>query len=226
MEYIILPTPNGIRAARAFLSWKQLNLAHKCDVNVRTIFSIENGKSKPTKELLEKITRVFLEEGIKFKSNGGFDVDKDIVTVYEGEDSFLKIQKDILRICNDKDEVLIIGNDDSKCTKAIIENDKKLYEADIYPKSLIAKGNDYIIGPIEDYRAVSKSSFVPADFSIIYKDKVAFDLQEKKGKKIIEKILVLKEETINTKMRNYFWNLWENGEKIKKSSTKQIFFKK
>jgi len=225
-NYLVLPTADDIRGARAFLNWKQISLAHKCDVNPSTLTAIENEKSKPTKELLEIIAKVFLEAGIKFNTDGGFSINKNVATIYEGNDCFLKVQEDILNTCSiNEEEVLMIGNDDRKCDERIIGKDKELFKAGIYFKSLVEKGNNYLIGPIEDYRSIDACFFVPASFTIIYGNKVAFDLWEEKKDKKIQKIIVLQENIINQNMRKYFNYLWEMGKEINKSTTKQLLFK-
>ena len=224
--YLVLPkTKEDVRAARGYLGMKQKEFGIKCKRTEYALNSLETGRHEPKKEFLREIAEYCLGKGIKFLPEGGFRIEKDIVKVYEGEGCFLKLVDDILKTCKVGDEILFIGNDDRKSSEKIIKKDNELYKAGIYPKYLIEKNNDYLLGPIEDYRAVDSKFFVPNDLTIIYKDKVVFDLCENKKDKKEDKILIIKEMKIANKMRKYFYNLWDKGEKIKKSSTKQFFFK-
>jgi len=148
--------------------------------------------------------------------------------VYEGEDCFLRLQNDILNtLKNSKNkEVLLIGNDDSKSTEKIIEKDKELYESGILFKNLIALDNNYILGPLEDYRQIDSKFFIPNNLTIIYDGKVAFDLCEDNEDIEKNKILVLKEKKIHNRMKDYFYNLWCRGIELKHSKVKQVFLKK
>ncbi|MFC1659174.1 helix-turn-helix domain-containing protein, partial [Pseudomonadota bacterium] len=81
---LTLPTAKDIRGARNYIGWTQKELGKRVGITAPNITNIENGKQNPTKENLEKIAQVFGNEEIKFDSRGGFIVDRNIVTVYEG----------------------------------------------------------------------------------------------------------------------------------------------
>jgi DNA-binding XRE family transcriptional regulator len=227
---LVLPTADDIRAARAFLNWKQLNLAYKCDVSIKTIMSIEKEQSKPTKELLETIAKVFLEEGIRFHPERGFIVDKNVVSIYEGREGYLKILKNVLETCEPmKDEFLLLGADDKRSSREINQMYKKMYDIGIKFKILIENNSNYILGPLEDYREVDKNSFLSKDVILIYKDKIMFVSQvEFKNNQYdgIAKLLLIKDGGIAEQFKTYFNHLWNNGNKPNSSCAKQIFFKK
>lgn len=223
-KVIILPTANGIRAARAFLNLKQLNLAHKCGVNINTIIAIENEKSKPTKELLEVIAQVFIEEGIVFNPDGGFSIDKNFVTVFEGKDGYLKAQKDILSTCaTDKSEALFLGVDDRRSSNDVIKNEHLIYKAQIPCRYIMSNGHDYILGPLSEYRTIDSSYFFSNDVVVIYKEKISI-LSSRNGKDHV-RVVVLNDGGIANQMRNYFNYLWAKGVEPTKSSSKQVFFR-
>jgi len=226
INHLIIPTRKDVKAARNYLEWSQKKLGEKCGSTEYTLNSLETKRHKPTKELLDKITEVFAEEGIRFISSGGFRIEKDIVTIYEGEDCYFKLQYDILKTCGEnKDEVLYLGNDDSKSIPKIIHNEQKIYDLQIPCKYLIAKNNNYILAPIEDYKSIHEDYFLSTDVIVIYKNKISFASSINKVDRS-EKVIVINDQGIANQYKKYFYRLWDKGEIIKKSSTKQIIFKK
>lgn len=225
-NYLVLPEPADIRAARAYKAWKQMDLAYKCKVNISTINAIETEKSKPSKELLDTIATVFAEEGVYFLPGGGHKINKNILTVYEGSDCLLRLQDNIIQtLQNKKDKVvLVLGDDDEKLSPEEIEKDKEIYNAGIHFKSLISKDNDYIMGPLEDYRRIGKEHFISKDDIIIYDTKIVLPVNVKNG--IAEKLIALDDKDMSDWFKRYFNHLWEKGGRVTKSSVKQVFFKR
>jgi len=225
MEYthIILPTPADVRAARVYLDWGQNILADKIGVNVYAITSLETGRHKTGTENLKKIAEVFLSEGIKFNSTGGFNIDKNIVTVYEGKDCYLKLLDDIITTCaEDKKEVLFLGSDDKKSSQKYIDAENKIYASGIPSRNLVNINNDFILGPLKNYRQINSNYFMSNNVVAIYDTKVAFPSAiNKQGTST--KTIIINEAGITNQLKNYFNNLWEVGKIIRKSSTKQIF---
>jgi len=226
INHLITPTRKDIKAARNYLEWSQKKLGEKCNSTEYTINSLETKRHKPTKELLDKLTEVFADEGIKFNPEGGFKIEKDIVKIYDGEECYLKLQNDILKTCSEnKEEVLYLGLNDKKSSLKIIAKKKNLYEAGIPSKILIEKNNNYVLGPLEDYRKINKNYFLSKNIVVIYKNKIAFpSVINKKG--FSTKTIVINDEGIASQLKEYFYFLWNSGEKVKKSDTKQLFFKK
>ncbi|MFC1659716.1 helix-turn-helix domain-containing protein [Pseudomonadota bacterium] len=232
MNYcLVLPTAEDIRSARSYLNWTQMELAYQLGVNIMTIASIENNKSKPTRELLDRITKLFMENSIKFLPNGGFSVERDIIRVFEGIEGYIKIIEDVIQTCGpNKEEVLLLGSDDRRSNKKIDDVYQGIYAAGIPNKLLTAESNNYILGPLECYRQVDKSSFLSPTFAIlIYKDKVMFASKaEYKNNKYDEnvKLLLINDSGMYKQFRAYFYELWNKGIKLEKSSAKQVFFYK
>ncbi|MFC1659327.1 helix-turn-helix domain-containing protein [Pseudomonadota bacterium] len=230
INYLVLPTGKDIKAARNYLDWSQMELAFRVGVNAVTINTIENNKSKPSKELLERFTKLFMENSIKFMPNGGFNVEKEIATVYNGRKGFLRVVKDMLEVCGPKDEILLLGGDDRKAGKEVNDLVKKIYAEGVKVKHLIAKDNNYTLGPLEDYRQIDKAYFLSKDVVFIYKNKVMIssECEFKDGKYDEEnqKLLLISDSGIYEQFKAYFYRLWKKGVKPKKSSTKQIFFYK
>ena len=129
-------------------------------VNVATIIAIENSQSKPKKELLDKIAEIFVEQSLRFQPQGGFIVDKNVVTIYEGKDGYLKVLEDILQTCGSTgEEVLFLGSNDRRSSNEVNEMHKKIYEVKISCKYLISNKDNYVLGPLEEYRQVGEEAF-------------------------------------------------------------------
>lgn len=229
-KLLVLPSASDIRAARASLNWKQTDLAYKCQINLNTVAFIENEKSKPSKETLEIIAKVFLEEGIYFLPGGGFKVEKNIIKTYEGEEGYLKVIEDAMRSCAlNKSEFLLLGASDKKSSNKVNDLYKRMYKAGIAFRQLISKEDDYILGPLEDYRQIDKNYFLSDDVLLIYANKIVFitEIEGDLENYILTKIkyIVIENASMTRQLRAYFYRLWDTGKKPIKSSAKQIFFK-
>lgn len=221
--FLVLPKASDIRAARASMGWSQKELANKCNVSQVTIATIETEKSHPSKELLERIAGIFMGEDIYFLVNGGFKVEKNLVKIFNGRDGYLEAQDDMLKTCiNNKEEILFLGIDDKKSSQEVIERKKQIYEAGIPCRYITSLSNDYCLGPVEDYRQIDPSYFFSSNVVAIYGNRFIFTSNNKTGLKSV----LISDEGIVEQMKNYFENLWSKGSEIKKSSAKQIFFKK
>jgi DNA-binding XRE family transcriptional regulator len=217
-----------IRAARAYLNWTQPELAVRVGCNPCTINTLEQGKHAIGKNLSMKIAEVFAKEGIKFNYDGGFKLEKDVVKIYEGEDSYLKILDDIYHVClNTNKEVLLLGVDDRKSNDKVIEKKKELYKSGIIFKHLISTDCDnYAIGPLEDYRSINIDFFFSKDVVIIYDNKIVISFLDYKNRSNLYDLISIEHIGLYNEMSRYFKNLWVKANKIDKSNTEQIYFKK
>lgn len=225
---LVLPKGNDIRGARNYLGWNQMKLAYKCGCNITTITDIEKYKRKPTKELLERIAKVYAEENIKFHATGGFKVEKDFFRVFEGREGYVKVLEDVLKSCNPKtDEVLYLGSSDKRSNDYVNKKHNELYKAGLKFKLLISETDDFIQGPLEEYRKINPDFFLSKDSIILYKNKIMFVSQSnfQNGDYVKTHRMVLIEDAgIYEQFTKYFYRLWEKAEKVTKSCTEQIFF--
>ena len=81
-------TQRQIRAARALLGWDAAVLAAKAGLTRATVSNIENDLVQAREGTLEKIMRVFDENGIEFIENQGVRFKPQGVSVFEGPDRF------------------------------------------------------------------------------------------------------------------------------------------
>lgn len=213
-NYLKLPSCRDIRAARNYIGWSQKKLGEIVGSTEYTINSLENSRHESSRDLVEKIVKLFWNEGIHFLPGGGFKDSKNIVDIYEGDDCYLRLQDDILNTCvAEKCEVLYLGADDSKSSEKIIEKEKELKKLGVPCKNLIEIGNDFITGDKEDYRQVDNNYFLSGNVVVIYGNKVAFpSIINKKG--ISTKTVVINDEGIVQQLKKYFYFLWKNGKKL------------
>lgn len=227
---LVLPKASDVRAARGCLNWTQSKLSFKCDTSLSTISGYEAEKTEPKLETLEILAKVFFEEGIIFHPEGGFIRDVQTIKIFDGVEGFLKVLEDATQDCSiDKKEILFLGNDDKRSSEKINEMHKSLYKKGIPYRLLIAQDNDFILGPLEDYRKIEDDFFLSEDVIIIYGDKVSFcvDVEgDLKNYKINNRRhLVIKDKGLSSTFKKCFERLWKKGKKPTKSETKQIFFK-
>jgi transcriptional regulator with XRE-family HTH domain len=188
---------------------KQPQLAEKCGCSTGTIISLENGKHLTNRNIIKKLTEIFAEAGIRFLPEGGLRRADNIVRVFEGEDAYSVIQKDIIKTCSqNKEEVLYLGGDETWSTNKTLKIDKKIYKSGIIIKSLIGKNAKCSAWPKEVYKRI-EDCYLLSDLIIIYSDKVIFTVDV-----VLEpyncKLFRIKDRIFAEKWRKYFLNLWNN----------------
>jgi len=83
-----MPTGKQIRAARQLVDWSADNLATKVGVSKESILNIERGDKRARPATMDKIIRVFNENGIEFTENEGVRRRSEGVEIFEGPDRF------------------------------------------------------------------------------------------------------------------------------------------
>jgi len=81
-------TGRQIRAARSLLGWKSAELAEKAGLTRETISDIENGATNSREGTLERIARVFDENGVDFTDNDGLKLKPKNIETFEGQSRF------------------------------------------------------------------------------------------------------------------------------------------
>lgn len=218
-EYV-LPSPEDIRGARSYLGWGQETLAEKCNINTKTLSNIENKKSAPTTEVLEKIHKVFFKVGVLFNPDGGFYFDNKPVKVLEGDDGVREFFADVLRTAEIQGgELLLIGMGEESFRKAQIkaginrdyrvklDNMKGISYKVLTSKSELKKLLPPFRVPYGEYRGISEDIFSEKISTYIYGDKVGtvFWLKE-------TRIIVVKDKDLSDMERKQYDLLWKNAE--------------
>jgi DNA-binding XRE family transcriptional regulator len=96
MYKYILPTPEDIIGARAYLKLSQGEFAKRAGIAKKTLFNIENRKYEPSHEMLEKVQKMFLSEGIMFLQEGGFKANQNTFRALEGKVGIKEFYDDLI----------------------------------------------------------------------------------------------------------------------------------
>lgn len=209
-----------IRAARAYLQWKQDDLAEAAGLSVPGIQRVEKSGSSPNTRTQKKIIRALKKHGIVFTEKG-IEYEEYPVLFTEGknhEDAFLKLLEDahehLLTVKNP--ELLIMYADDSVSPPSVNEMYKRVRADGIKMRQMIEEGNTCIMGPLEEYRYVPKEFFINC-VTLIYGDRIANETADVlRG--------VIKIDPINASIqRNTFNMLWNVLEQPTESTANERF---
>lgn len=195
-------SPIQIRAARAVLKWSRDQLSERAGISSPSLYRIEEEEVKPRENTLRKI-RIELEKaGIEFLPDSGIRPRKNMLTTFEGKDSFLYLLEDIYSSLRDTGgEVLFMYADNSISPPSVVKSQLRMREAGIKMRFLIEEGNNYIIYPLEEYRCIPSHNFVNA-VQVIYADKVGTLVHKE------QKSYVMQSEAHADMQRNAFEIMW------------------
>lgn len=199
-----MPTLDQIRAARALLNWSQSDLAERAGLSQTGIARIESGVNQPNLQTMERITQAFDDAGIEFLRNGVFRTDDNIRT-FVGEDCYVQLLNDVLKTLKDSsDKELLIWFADDKVSPPLV-NDmyRKIRHAGIKMRQIIEEGNDYRLGPNDEYREFPSKFFINV-VKLSYGNKYAI----LNGKET--RVTIQKDEVASTSQKflfNYLWSV-------------------
>ncbi|MFN7112838.1 MAG: helix-turn-helix domain-containing protein [Alphaproteobacteria bacterium] len=206
-----------IRAARALLDWGQRDLAERSGVSHMAITNLEQGKTEPQTETIEKIQNAFELAGVVITLKGVEYKDATVTTI-DGDGWYLRLLDDVYYTLMDKPdaEFLTMCADDKVSTPDVNNRLKKIRNAGICMRQLVQEGNTYLMGPTKEYRYIPKEKFRNS-VSLIYGDKVAVCTEQ--GTKAI----VFKDADLAATWRNIFDVLWNKLEEPKESTARERF---
>lgn len=212
--------PNQIRAARNFLNLDQKTVAEASGVSTMNISDIENEKGNPRSSTLQAIQSFFENRGIRFTENGGIEPAQNYVTVYEGKNCYMNFLTDAQEVlAHFKGEILFSGSDEKRSPPEVIEKFRGMRKDDIYMRSLIEKGNTYLMGALNEYRWMPEGLFVHGDVKAIYADRVAYLVSWAETPRVI----VIQDKTITEEAKRQFDFVWEQSD-LPTESTSDIFY--
>jgi DNA-binding XRE family transcriptional regulator len=217
MYKYILPTPEDIIGARAYLKLSQGEFAKKAGIVKKTLFNIENRKYDPSHEMLEKVQKAFLSEGIVFQQSGGFLANQSLIRVLDDDDGIREFFFDVLQTAKDiGGEFLVYGMDEVE----FYNIHQRLNVQEEYDAQMGCMNNvkyrvittDRIKGQLIPPYAVSYATYkVMPDDQIsstvpfyIYSDKLAVFL------KSMTKIVIIKDSELVEAYSRMFDTLWNS----------------
>lgn len=195
-------TPNKIRAARALAGWSQTELSERSGLAAATVQSIEAARGTVKAESLELIRKAFEQESVFFTPHGVEIRDTALYSI-TGEDWWLDTLDDVYYTLIDQDdaELLMLYSDDRESSADTNDRIRKLRNAGIKMRQFVSEGNRYLMGPMKEYKWISKE-FFENRVTLIYGDKVVLCAEDN------TRALVIKDKGIAGTFRNTFEMLW------------------
>lgn len=202
-----------IRAARALIEIKQEDLAKAAGVSLTTIQRLEAGEEGNAKTQA-KIKRALQSLGVSFTEKGVTWDEFPVLFTYGDthEKAYLQLLSDAhehLKTLKNP-ELLIMYADDRVSPPSVNDKYRAMRKDGIKMRQLIKEGNEYIIGPLDEYR------YIPAKFfanrvTLIYGDRIANETADvHRG--------IIRVDSLNAEIQRSTFNmLWEMLEKPKRS---------
>lgn len=161
-----------IRAARELLGMNQADLAQKLNVSLSKISRAESGETKSGDILLE--FKEGLERlGIKFTASG-VEIVEDHIEIIEGRNCYLRLLDNAFQtLRSQEDKTLYIMFSSDKASPDEVNNKyREMRFAGIKMRQIIENGDQYILGPLSEYRAIPQEYFANI-VTLVYANKVA-----------------------------------------------------
>lgn len=213
---MLLITGNQIRAARALMNWSQSDLAEKSGLWGPTIANIENGKTTPNKDTLEKITNVFIDKGIEFLDGEGVKKKTDTVLMLSGNKDFERFYDLVYDAAKTTGGQIFISNVDERIFDEFVqpEFDKfhmhrmEQIRRNIDFRTLVKEGDDYLPAKgYSKYKWLAADKFANTPF-YVFADYLAIIIM------IDEPMIILiKNQKVADLYREKFLIQWESAKK-------------
>ena len=175
MRVFIMDFASKIRGSRAVLGWTREELGRRAGLSVPGITGIEQGGS-PNARSRKKIIRAFENAGLVFTRTGIEQDDSPVVllTHENPEQCYLLLLDDVARVLGQAHdpELLISYADDRVSSNAVNDRYRALRGAGVAMRQLVEDSNTYLLGPLEEYRAIPADHFVNR-VTLIYGDNIA-----------------------------------------------------
>jgi transcriptional regulator with XRE-family HTH domain len=208
-----------IRAARAMIELKQDELAIVAGVSLTTIQRLESGEEGNAKTQA-KIRKALQSLGVSFTEKGIVWDEFPVLFTYgtTHEEAYLQLISDAhehLKTVKNP-ELLIMYADDQVSPPSVNEKYRAMRKDGIKMRQLIKKGNEYIIGPLDEYRYIPEKFFANR-VTLIYGNRIANETAD-----VLRGIIRV--DPLNADIqRNTFNMLWDMLQKPEKSISDERF---
>jgi transcriptional regulator with XRE-family HTH domain len=196
-----------IRAARALTGWSQGDLADRTGLATPSIGNMEIGKHTPSLRSQQKIITAFDEAGVEF-IDGGVRKKQDLLEIIEGDTCYLELLDIAHRELDSGEEILFSGSDERRSPPAVIDKFRSMRRSGIQMRSLIRNGDQYVMGPLGEYRWMPEGVFEDGDVKVIFRNIVAHLMTWQDTLKVIK----IDDKHISNENRRHFEYFWQNGE--------------
>ncbi len=201
-----------IKAARALLDWTQDDLAAAAGLSKPSINTLERRISNPKSNTMKAIQKALEKAGVEFTEGPGVKLRSSVVktSVFEGEDSLVRLTHDIFDTLNGTDkELMIAGIAEHKYKylggERVLKEIEKRVKHGIKTKLLSCEGDTNFIEPAHHYRWLPKKFFPQVPY-YIYDNKYALLLWGPP-----KKVVIIENDEIASSHRDQFLALWEGA---------------
>jgi predicted transcriptional regulator len=195
-----------IAAARQLLGWSQADLAGKAGVSKPSIIRMEKDLYSVKDDSRRAVEIIFSKDDMEF-IDGGVRVNQKIIEIIEGDDCYIRLLEDAYRtVLNTNHEILKSGVDEKRSSDVVTKQVKFMRDMGVKSRSLIEDGNEYILGPLEEYRWMDKALYTDSDVKLIYADKVAYLMSWSSNYRVI----IIQDDKIaeeNRRLFNFIWGI-------------------
>lgn len=212
-------TAKQIRAARALLSWSQQDLADATELSKPTIVDAEKEGHQARAETMGKITEALESHGLEFMS-GGVRERRDITTIYEGDDCYLRLMDDAYRIlAPSKGEIMFYAADEKRSPEHIIDKFRYMRKAGVTMRSLVKYEDTHLMGDLDEYKWMSDDLWFDADVKVLFGDRVAYLVTWQN----VTRVIVVRDKMISNIEKKFFDFIWKISASPTHSTSKEKF---
>ena len=210
-------TERQIRAARGLLGWDAADLAEKTGLTRATLSNIENSLVQARAGTIEKIMRVFSENGVEFLGDHGVELKNDQIVNLKGENIFFRVLDDVVATLRGAKnaEALFACVEDKLSPPVVVENYRRLRKMGIAMRSLVREGDAYLMGEVDEYRYLPEKYFHNST-TVIYGDKFATMILDPETN-IDVGAIIIRNPHVAAAQRNLFNLIWSGAEKPSKT---------
>ena len=209
--------PEQSKAARNLLKWKIEDLVSHAEITPDQARNFEQGRSRAL-DVMEAIHQAYSDNGIRFTSTGGVDIEKDRLVLIEGDDCYLRLLQDVHRTLKEaENKTMYIMYASDKASPSAVNDQYRLMRQDgITMYQIISDEDHYIMGEFEEYRTMPAKYFTNI-VTVLYADKTA----QVNGKE--SRITIQKDGPLAEREHKSFQYLWDNGDKPTKTISEERF---
>ncbi len=208
-----------IRAARALIDMSQPELAEASGVSVAALRRIEAGEEGNARTY-EKLKRALQSRNVVFTQDGVAWQQFPVIHTFgkSHEEAYLALLEDAhehLKTVKNP-ELLIMYADDRVSPPSVNNKYRAMRSEGIAMRQMVMEGNEYLIGPLEEYRYIPRKHFANR-VTLIYGDRIANETAD------VHQGLVRIDPLNADIQRKTFDLLWEKLEKPVKSVADERF---
>ncbi len=206
-----------IRAGAELLNLQMQELSARLSMSSAKLSKAVTGETKSFDVLLD-IKKGMERLGVVFTKSGGVELSQSRVEILEGADCYALLLDEIIITLSESDakELLIMFASDKISPPEINNKYRRLRKSGVQFRQLIKKGDHYIMGPLNEYRAIPEEYFSNI-VTVIYADKVAQVSGDEK------RIAIHYDKPLAERERKIFSYFWDTGKKPKYSDSKEKF---